>query len=92
MQVQQFNAPGLKVTRTFDAWNGASYICWKPNCSRWFKSRKDALKFVAWPAKTPTGDRFREWLEECGDDAATKVLEGPDGTIEPPSDQPAGAD
>ncbi len=29
----------------------------------WFKDRKAMLKFAAWPPKTPTGDRLREWLK-----------------------------
>lgn len=72
MKIEQFEAPGLKVTRTFDPWNGAYYICWKPDVSMWFQDRKAMLKFIAWPPKTPTGDRLREWLKSFESDAPTK--------------------
>jgi hypothetical protein len=62
MKAETFTAPGLVVTRQLDRWNGALFIAWKPSVSMAFRERKALLKFVAWPAKTPTGDRFREWL------------------------------
>ena len=62
MKADTFTAPGLVVTRQWDRWNGALFIAWKPSVSMAFRERKALLKFVAWPAKTPTGDRFREWL------------------------------
>lgn len=62
MKTDSFTAPGLLVVRQWDRWNGALFIAWKPNVSMAFRERKELLKFVAWPPKTPTGDRFREWL------------------------------
>jgi hypothetical protein len=62
MKADTFTAPGLVVTRQWNRWNGALFIAWKPSVSMAFRERKALLKFVAWPAKTPTGDRFREWL------------------------------
>jgi hypothetical protein len=62
MKPDTFTTPGLVVTRQWDRWNGALFIAWKPSVSMAFRERKALLKFVAWPAKTPTGDRFREWL------------------------------
>jgi hypothetical protein len=62
MKADTFTAPGLLVTRQWDRWNGPLFIAWKPSVSMAFRERKALLKFVAWPAKTPTGDRFREWL------------------------------
>ena len=62
MKTYTFTAPGLLVTRQWDRWNGPLFIAWKPSVSMAFRDRKALLKFVAWPAKTPTGDRFREWL------------------------------
>ena len=62
MKADTFTAPGLLVVRQWDRWNGALFIAWKPNVSMAFRERKQLLKFVAWPVKTPTGDRFREWL------------------------------
>lgn len=62
MKRELFEAPGLRVERQWDRWNGALFIAWKPHVSMAFRERKPLLKFVAWPVKTPTGDRFREWL------------------------------
>jgi hypothetical protein len=62
MKADTFTAPGLLVVRQWDRWNGALFIAWKPSVSMAFRERKALLKFVAWPIKTPTGDRFREWL------------------------------
>lgn len=62
MKRETFEAPGLRVERQWDRWNGALFIAWKPHVSMAFRERKLLLKFVAWPTKTPTGDRFREWL------------------------------
>ena len=78
MKVDQFEAPGLKVTRTFDPWNGAYYIAWKTNVSMWFQDRKPLLKFVSWPPKTPTGDRFREWLNSFESDSPSKTVAVPE--------------
>ena len=43
--------------------NGLSYVAWKPDTSRWFGERRALLKWLAWPAKTPTGDELRAWLD-----------------------------
>ena len=67
MKNDSFTAPGLRVDRQWDRWNGALFIAWKPHVSMCFKERKALLKFVAWPTKTPTGDRFREWLDSFVD-------------------------
>jgi hypothetical protein len=63
MKTERFNAPGLYIERQWDRWNGATFIAWKPHVSQGFADRKALLKFVAWPPKTPTGDRIREWLD-----------------------------
>ena len=42
--------------------------------SMWFRERKTLLKFVAWPTKTPTGDRFRDWLNGFETDNATRFV------------------
>jgi hypothetical protein len=72
MKTEHFEAPGLKVSRTFSPHSGAWYIAWKPYVSMWFTDRKALLKFVSWPPKTPTGDRLREWLKSFESDAPTK--------------------
>lgn len=63
MKSQRFQAPGLLVERQFDRWNGELFIAWKPHVSQAFRERKALLRFIAWPAKTPTGDALREWLK-----------------------------
>ena len=78
MKADTFTAPGLLVTRQWDRWNGPLFIAWKPSVSMAFRERKALLKFVAWPAKTPTGDRLREWLanfEKQAAEAAVASLE-----------------
>jgi len=76
MKIEQFEAPGLKITRTYDRGSGEFFIAWKPNVSMWFKDRKAMLKFVAWPPKTPTGDRLREWLNGFVNDEPKTVIDG----------------
>ena len=40
------------------------YCCWQPG-KAWFETdRKDLLKAIKWPIKTPTGDALRAWLDE----------------------------
>jgi len=78
MKIEQFEAPGLKVTRTYDRGSGEFFIAWKPDVSMWFKDRKAMLKFVAWPPKTPTGDRLREWLDSFETDEPTRFVDRPE--------------
>lgn len=63
MKRDVFAVPGLSIERQWDRWNGALFIAWKPHVSMCFRDRKQLLKFIAWPTKTPTGDRIREWLD-----------------------------
>jgi hypothetical protein len=62
MKRDTFQASGIYLERQYDRWNGESFIAWKPNTSAGFNDRKDLLRFISWPAKTPTGDAIREWL------------------------------
>ena len=64
MKIERFQAPGLLVERQLDRWNGETFIAWKPHTSQGFLDRKALLRFIAWPAKTPTGDALRKWLKE----------------------------
>ena len=57
-----FTAGGLRIERRHDRWNGTSYMAWKPHVSMLFTDRKELLRFIAWPAKTPTGEALRTWL------------------------------
>jgi hypothetical protein len=77
MKIDTFTAPGLVVTHQCDRWNGPLFIAWKPSVSMAFRERKALLKFVAWPAKTPTGDRFREWLNSFEQQAPEPAPDAP---------------
>ena len=62
--IQRFCRPGsIYIERQEDRWNGEGFIAWKPHISKCFTDRKALLRFIAWPAKTPTGDEIREWLK-----------------------------
>lgn len=78
MKRDLFTAPGVYILRQWDRWNGASFIAWRPHVSVICSDRKALLRFIAWPTKTPTGDRIREWLDGFEQEPA-----------EPPPDQPA---
>lgn len=69
MKTERFEAPGIYVERQWDRWAGESFIAWYPHVSAGFTDRKSLLKFLAWPIKTPTGDRLREWLAGLGNPA-----------------------
>ena len=53
-----------------------TYTVWKPHTARAFcdEQRKEMLKFIAWPASTPTGAEIREWLKSF-DEPEKPVLE-----------------
>lgn len=63
MKPDTFIRPTLQVSSYRD-WNGRHFHAWRPNVSQWFGDTKTLLKWLAWPAKTPTGDELREWLRE----------------------------
>ena len=42
----------------------ASFLIYTPGCSQIALTRKQVLKAARWPAKTPTGDALRQWLDE----------------------------
>ena len=79
MKADTFRAPGLIVVRQWDRWNGALFIAWKPSVSMAFRERKQLLKFVGWPAKTPTGDQFREWLKSF--DVSETLVDDPQPSL-----------
>jgi hypothetical protein len=60
-----FTAGGLRIETWFDG--ERHFICWKPDVSVYRRTRKEVLKFAAWPAKTPTGDSLRAWLTSLED-------------------------
>ena len=44
MKQDFFTAPGLRIQRQCDKWNGPMYLAWKPNVSMCFRDRKALLK------------------------------------------------
>jgi hypothetical protein len=72
-----FNAGGLRIETSKD-WNGRWFTVWKPHSSIYCRTRKEVLKFAAWPIKTPTGDSLRAWLtslEEMDKERVSKSAE-----------------
>ena len=58
-----FVAKGLRI-ETWLSFDGRVYTCWKPDVSIYCRTRKEVLKFAAWPVKTPTGDSLRATLDQ----------------------------
>jgi hypothetical protein len=59
-----FTASGLYIERRRNREGPpVTYTIWKPNTSRIFTDTKAALKFIAWPKSTPTGEAIREWFD-----------------------------
>ena len=64
MKPDYFTASGLYIERRRNREGPpVTYTIWKPNTSRIFTDTKAALKFIAWPASTPTGTAIREWFD-----------------------------
>lgn len=66
MKADSFIRPGLQIYRHRNREGiPITYTAWKPHTSRLFSDdeRKQMLKFIAWPASTPTGQEIREWLK-----------------------------
>ena len=65
MKPSRFHVPGSLLVERHLRREGPSpvFVAWKPHTSRLFYERSPLLKFCAWPASTPTGQEFREWLK-----------------------------
>ena len=90
-RTERFCRQGIWVEAARDM-NGLSYVAWKPSASRWFSERKALLKWLAWPAKTPTGDELREWLnglESSPGGNAEPAATGPMNALDPSDPQHA---
>lgn len=77
MKPESFIRPGLQIYRHRNREGiPITYTAWKPHTSRLFSDdeRKQMLKFIAWPASTPTGQEIREWLKSF-DEPKKPVLE-----------------
>ena len=66
MKRDAFEAKGIRVETSRD-FDGRWFTVWKPNVSIYCRTRKEGLKFAAWPTKTPTGDALRAWLDSLAD-------------------------
>jgi len=72
MKRETFAHPGIRIETWFDGIR--HYVCWKPHVSVFCANRKEVLRFMAWPPKTPTGDALRDWLTEIEErDAVRKT-------------------
>ena len=74
MKPDYFTAGGLWIERRRNREGPVvTYTIWKPHTSRIFTDTKKALKFIAWPKGTPTGDDLRDWFASFADkDAKAK--------------------
>ena len=63
----------------------ASFLIYTPGCSQIALTRKQVLKAARWPAKTPTGDALRQWLDEIEAIASSSASEQASDMDEPQS-------
>ncbi len=63
MKHARFTAGGVYIDANLDL-SGRYFTAWKPHTSAHFRDAKSLLRWLAWPAKTPTGDAIRAWLAE----------------------------
>lgn len=66
MKTQRFKSPGVWVELQQRKDEPITYVAWKPCVSQGFSSATELLRWLKWPAGTPTGDALREWLKETG--------------------------
>jgi hypothetical protein len=71
MKREVFNRPGIRITTWYDGVR--NFCCWKPGTSVFCANRKEVLRFMAWPPKTPTGDALRDWLTEIEESDAKRA-------------------
>ena len=62
MKREAFETRGLRIETARDD-IGRWFVCWKPHVSVYVRERRELLRFASWPAKTPTGDSLRSWLD-----------------------------
>jgi hypothetical protein len=63
MKRERFERATLWIETSRD-WNGRWFAAWKPHVSQGFRDPKAMLRWLSWPAKTPTGDELRAWLAD----------------------------
>lgn len=66
MKPQRFSAPGVWVERQQRKDEPLTYVAWKPCVSQGFADPRELLRWLKWPAGTPTGDALRDWLKDKG--------------------------
>jgi hypothetical protein len=54
----------LQITYRQPREGPANFLVYRPHVSQIALTRKQVLKAARWPAKTPTGDALRQWLDE----------------------------
>ena len=75
MKPDYYTAGGLWIERRRNREGPPiTYTIWKPHTSRIFTDVKAALKFIAWPRGTPTGDSLREWFDSFNSKDAGATL------------------
>lgn len=77
-RAELFTGPTIRIESRRDH-NGRSYTAWKPHVSMWFDERKALLRWLGWPAKTPTGDAIRAWLNDLESSDQQRQQPRPDG-------------
>ena len=70
MKTERFFAPGLWVERQRRKGEPVVYVAWQPSVSQGFSDTAELLRWLKWPAGTPTGDALRQWLKEPEPEAA----------------------
>lgn len=73
MKEDEFKAGGLSIKAQVSR-DGPPliFLAWKPHVTRLFTDVNTLIKWVAWPAKTPTGEAFRDWLSQYGYERPSK--------------------
>ena len=68
-KTERFQAQTLHIEaqRTDNGW---LFYAWRPHISQPFSDSASLLRWVRWPAKTPTGDALRQWLTSLEELAA----------------------
>jgi len=74
MKTDYFTAGGLWIERSLNKEGPpVTYTVWKPNTARIFTDVKKAIKFAAYPASTPTGQKVPEQTKDEPNDN-TKMI------------------
>jgi len=64
VKFQRFASSGVWVERQQRKGEPIVYVAWKPCVSQGFNEPAELLRWLKWPAGTPTGDALRAWLKD----------------------------